>query len=239
MLAAIQSILKGGFFMYRKMNILFIGVALLLFTASAQASLNFSYNLDHGTAANGGGDWWPYAEFNINFSDTFQGVTETFGYCAEFENTIYYESYEFEDREISGIGEYRAAWLMDKYAFRDSHYEGLSSSDGNKITALQASVWSLLGTTNEWAPINAPQDILDLYTVMMAEATDMDMEQLESLGLDLKYQILMPNIQLPERTEGNFQDLIVRTNAVPLPGAAMLLAPVLLGLVGIRRKLAA
>jgi len=67
----------------------------------------------------------------------------------------------------------------------------------------------------------------------------MEMTQLESLGLELKYQILMPNIQLPDRIEGNFQDLIVRTNAAPIPGAAMLLAPVLLGLVGIRRKFAA
>lgn len=225
--------------MYRKMTVLFIGMALLLFTASAQASLNFSYNLDHGTAANSGDDWWPYAEFNITFSDNFQGVTETFGYCAEFENTIYYESYEFQDREISGIGEYQAAWLMDKYAFRDSHYEGLSSSDGNTITALQASVWSLLGTNNAWTPVQTPEDILNLYTQMMEEATAMEMTQLESLGLELKYQILMPNIQLPDRIEGNFQDLIVRTNAAPIPGAAMLLAPVLLGLVGIRRKFAA
>ena len=96
-----------------------------------------------------------------------------------------------------------------------------------------------MGTTNQWTPITKPDGIKTLYNEMMSAANSKSLADLKSLGLDLKYQILMPNIQLPEGTEGDFQNLIVRTNAVPIPGAAMLLAPVLLGLVSFRRKFAA
>lgn len=228
--------------MYRKMSFIILGIALILFTTSAQAAVSFSFDLDEGTPANGGLSWHPYAEFNINFSENFQGVTSTFGYCAEYASTIDYKKYQFSDRDISNVGEYRAAWLMEKYAFASGNYEGYDGSVINNrdaITALQASIWTLMGTTNQLTPITKPDGIEALYDEMMNAANTKSLADLKSLGLDLKYQILMPNIQLPEGTEGDFQNLIVRTNAVPIPGAAMLLAPVLLGLVSFRRKFAA
>ncbi|SFL75893.1 hypothetical protein SAMN05421830_1061 [Desulfomicrobium norvegicum] len=225
--------------MYRKMTVFFIGMALLLFTASAQAAVSFEFTIDEGTPANGGSTWSPYAEFNINFSDSFQGVTETFGYCAKFDENIYLNNeYGFTSEGISTLGEYRAAWLMEEYAFKSGGYKGLSDNDSNTITALQASIWKLLGTENQWTPITKPESVQTLYDEMISLAESKSLAELTSLGLGLNYQILMPNLRLPNTT-GNFQDLIVRTNAVPIPGAAMLLAPVLLGLVGIRRKFAA
>jgi len=237
--------------MYRKIAILVFGILFLLFTASAQAAvpMSFSFDVEYGNPANGGSPsgyptGWPYAQFNITFLDPhmFQGVHETFGYCSEFDQSIYIgKSYNFTSAQVSTTEEYKAAWLMEKYAFLSADGSTITgTSDRNTITALQASIWSLLGSPNPWAPINPDTTdaaIYNLYQQMIRETLDLGTADLN--GLDLKYQILMPYYQLPDGPTANFQNLIVRTNNVPIPGAAMLLAPVLLGLVGIRRKLAA
>lgn len=226
--------------MHQRLIGLFLGIALLACTASAHAAtttFTWKYNeLDWGTPANGRTGSWPYAEFNISFSKTFQGVDKTFGYCVEYDASIPEGRYSFTSKNISSLGQYQAAYLMDKYAYAGTNVQGLGSNDGNTITALQAAIWSVLGGTgnNNWTPITAPETITKLYSDMMGSLTTFtEVAHFSGLGLE-KYVILSADIGTTDR-----QDIMVRTNPVPLPGAGLFLGAGLLGLVGLRRKIGA
>lgn len=65
-------------------KLLVIGFIFLLFVGNVQADttpVKFNFSLDWGIES-------PFAQFDIKFPDTFQGLSSTFGYCSEYTQGI-------------------------------------------------------------------------------------------------------------------------------------------------------
>lgn len=193
-------------------------------TSMADTSpVTFNFSLDMGSRN-------PFYQFNISFPDEFRGLTSSFGYCAEYTQGISMGSYLAETRELEG-NYLKAAWLLENYAS-----EG--TTDDKTITALQAAIWNVLGYSGAEKPNLIRDGYLtsDLYLTMLSEVGKVS--DFASLGLEDKYEILVPYYKIGGLEE-SYQDLIIKApNATPtpIPAAFWIFGTGVVGLLGLRKK---
>jgi hypothetical protein len=168
-----------------------------------------------------------HPEYVLSFEDPdlLAGLTKSYGYCVEL-NTPFDPNIGFDFATVSLSGDLlKAAWLMDTYStFTYAGTEITGTTGEDTISALQAAIWHVLGQTvsgYDYVPVG-PGAVYTLYQQMIA-------------ALPTTFNVADLNSKFALLTSDGQQDLIVRTNPVPVPGAALLLGSSLLGLVGLRR----
>lgn len=207
-------------------KLLVIGFIFLLFVGNVQAAttpVKFNFSLDWGIES-------PFAQFNINFPDKFQGLSSTFGYCSEYTQGISSgHTYLANTHEVEG-NYLKAAWLIDTYAPN-------GTNNDRTITALQAAIWNVLGYNNAEKPKAEWPKTTKLYNEMIASVSKIS--DFSSFGLQDKYEILIPYKMINGETKP-YQDLIVKAptppTPTPIPAAAWIFGSGIVGLLGLRRK---
>lgn len=212
--------------MKKWMQALLVGLVLVAGAVSVQAStVTWTFSgMERGATWSYNGGKKSASEFNITFSQIFEGVSTTFGYCVDLAQTISvgktYNNYE--SQEISGTNFLSAAWLIDTY-----NQDG--SADATTISALQAAIWDVTDQ-DKYNPITSTnlgrKAVYEKYSAMISELKNV--ASFSGLGLENRYQLL---------TSSTNQDIIVRTKSpspVPVPAAVWMLGTGLAGLMGMR-----